>query len=161
MCHVHYLDLRGTHFCGQLFVFQEKPTQDKLDILYRKSLYVMALSLAKTQGLDKATVADIHKQYGDHLYVKGDYDGAMQQYVQTIGQVQASYVIRKVSVGAFPNHIMNVPHIVFGLATDQQSRDVPAGTALYGIGKRRPHNAPSQHVHEAQGSLQARQLYQA
>ncbi|KAF8699748.1 hypothetical protein AX14_000902 [Amanita brunnescens Koide BX004] len=80
---------------GNLFVFQEKPTQDKLDILYRKSLYVMALSLAKTQGLDKATVADIHKQYGDHLYVKGDYDGAMQQYVQTIGQVQASYVIRK------------------------------------------------------------------
>ena len=81
---------------GQLFMFQEKPTQDKLDILYRKSLYLMALSLAKTQGLDEATVADIHKQYGDHLYVKGDYDGAMQQYVQTIGHVQASYVIRKV-----------------------------------------------------------------
>jgi hypothetical protein len=77
-------------------MFQEKPTQDKLDILYRKSLYLMALSLAKTQGLDEATVADIHKQYGDHLYVKGEYDGAMQQYVQTIGHVQASYVIRKV-----------------------------------------------------------------
>lgn len=77
-------------------MFQEKPTQDKLDILYRKSLYLMALSLAKTQGLDETTVADIHKQYGDHLYVKGDYDGAMQQYLQTIGHVQASYVIRKV-----------------------------------------------------------------
>ncbi len=78
-------------------MFQEKPTQDKLDILYRKSLYLMALSLARTQGLDEATVADIHKQYGDHLYIKGDYDGAMQQYLQTIGHVQASYVIRKVS----------------------------------------------------------------
>ncbi|KAF8343340.1 vacuolar membrane protein [Amanita rubescens] len=80
---------------GNLFMFQEKPTQDKLDILYRKSLYLMALSLAKTQGLDEATVADIHKQYGDHLYIKGDYDGAMQQYLHTIGHVQASYVIRK------------------------------------------------------------------
>ena len=85
-------------------MFQEKPTQDKLDILYRKSLYLMALSLAKTQGLDEATSADIHKQYGDHLYIKGDYDGAMQQYVQTIGHVQASYVIRKVSMCPQTNH---------------------------------------------------------
>ena len=41
-------------------------------------------------------IADIHKQYGDHLYNKGDYDGAMAQYIQTIRYVQPSYVIRKV-----------------------------------------------------------------
>ncbi|KAK2460209.1 hypothetical protein APHAL10511_007800 [Amanita phalloides] len=80
---------------GQLFMFQEKPTQEKLDILYRKSLYLTALSLAKTQNLDEGTVAEIHRQYGDHLYSKADYDGAMQQYLHTIGHVQASYVIRR------------------------------------------------------------------
>ena len=52
--------------------------------------------MAKTQNMDVASVADIHKQYGDHLYGKGDYDGAMQQFVQTIGHLQPSYVIRKV-----------------------------------------------------------------
>ncbi len=65
-------------------------------MLYRKTYYPLALNVAKTQNLDAASVADIYRQYGDHLYVKGDYDGAMQQFVQTIGHLQPSYVIRKV-----------------------------------------------------------------
>jgi len=80
---------------GKLLSLVEKSTAAKLDMLYRKSLYAVALNLAKTQNLDSASVADIHKQYGDHLYAKGDYDGAMAQYVQTIRVVQPSYVIRK------------------------------------------------------------------
>lgn len=66
-------------------------------MLYRKSLYVVALSMAKTQRLDDSSVADIHRKYGDHFYAKGDYDGAMAQFVQTIGWTQPSYVIRKVN----------------------------------------------------------------
>lgn len=64
--------------------------------MYRRHFFVLALNLAKTQGLDESSVADIHRQYGDHLYSKGDYDGAMQQFLQTIGHLQPSYVIRKV-----------------------------------------------------------------
>jgi Tfp pilus assembly protein PilF len=79
-----------------LLSLEEKSTADKLDMLYRKSLYPIALNLAKTQNMDDASVADIHKQYGDHLYAKGNYDEAMQQYLKTIGFVQPSYVIRKV-----------------------------------------------------------------
>jgi len=77
-------------------MLQEKPTAAKVDILCRKGLYLLALNIARTQGLDEASVADIHKQYGDHLYTKGDYDGAMRQYLHTIGHLQASYVIWKV-----------------------------------------------------------------
>lgn len=66
-------------------------------MLYERSLYGLALSLAKTQKLDDASVADIHRQYGDEKYKKGDWDGAMQQYVKTIGHLQPSYVIRKVA----------------------------------------------------------------
>ncbi|KAH9910785.1 uncharacterized protein BXZ73DRAFT_93587 [Epithele typhae] len=80
---------------GKLMCLEEKPTSTKLDMLYRKGLYVLALNIAETQQLDEAHVADIHKQYGDHLYTKGDYDGAMQQYIQTMRYVQPSYVIRK------------------------------------------------------------------
>ena len=82
----------------KLLRLEEKPTAAKLDLLYRKSMYLLALSLAKTQGLDDSEVAEIHRLYGDHLYAKGDYEPAMQQFVQTIGWVQPSYVIRKVSV---------------------------------------------------------------
>ncbi|TFY73016.1 hypothetical protein EWM64_g10996, partial [Hericium alpestre] len=80
---------------GKLSCLKEKPTSTKLDMLYGRSLFLLALNLAKTQRLDDSSVADIHRQYGDHLYAKGDYDGAMQQYLQTIGNVQPSYVIRK------------------------------------------------------------------
>lgn len=75
---------------------QEKPTSEKLDILFQRSYYILAINLAKTHGLDEASVADIHRRYGDHLYQKGDYDGAMQQFIQTIRYLQPSYVIRKV-----------------------------------------------------------------
>jgi len=67
-------------------------------MLYAKSLYVLALNMAQSQRLDESSVADIHRQYGDHLYTKADYDGAMAQFVKTIGWIQPSYVICKVCV---------------------------------------------------------------
>lgn len=36
-------------------------------------------------------------RYGDHLYANSDYEGAMSAYLKTVGSVQPSYVIRKVS----------------------------------------------------------------
>ncbi|KAJ7462780.1 hypothetical protein B0H11DRAFT_1815908 [Mycena galericulata] len=82
---------------GTLVQLREKPFSAKLDMLYRSSMYPVALNLAKTQGLEDSSesVADIHKQYGDHLYNKGNWDGAMGQFVKTIGWVAPSYVIRK------------------------------------------------------------------
>jgi hypothetical protein len=80
---------------------EEKPTSVKLDMLYRNSLFVLALNMARSQRLDESSVADIHRQYGDHLYTKGDYDGAMAQFAKTIGWTQPSYVIRKVRAGFY------------------------------------------------------------
>ncbi len=81
---------------GKLSCLQEKPTAAKLKMLYGRGYYVLALDVAKTQQMSEESVADIHRQYGDYLYAKPDYDAAMQQYLQTIGYVQPSYVIRKV-----------------------------------------------------------------
>ncbi|KAF8147588.1 hypothetical protein B0H34DRAFT_680139, partial [Crassisporium funariophilum] len=80
---------------GKLQCLQEKSTAAKLDMLYRKSFVRLGSQHGLYPNLDESSVADIHRQYGDHLYIKGDYDGAMQQYVQTIGSLQPSYVIRK------------------------------------------------------------------
>jgi hypothetical protein len=102
-----------THVCaewGSLFLLtadgaaiqlEERDMQTKLETLYRKNLYSVAVAIASgSQGQgggqnDQGAVAEIYRRYGDHLYDKGDFDGAMQQYLQTIGKLEASYVIRK------------------------------------------------------------------
>ncbi|KAI3602873.1 vacuolar membrane protein [Moniliophthora roreri] len=80
---------------GELTHLSEKPTSAKLDMLYSRGFYSGALTLARTHGLDESSVADIHRQYGDYLYSRGEYDASMSQYVKTLGHVKASYVIRK------------------------------------------------------------------
>uniref|UniRef100_A0A3B5K6S1 Vacuolar protein sorting-associated protein 11 homolog n=1 Tax=Takifugu rubripes TaxID=31033 RepID=A0A3B5K6S1_TAKRU len=80
---------------GKMFVLQEKDTQTKLEMLFKKNLFVMAINLAKSQHLDSDGLSEIFRHYGDHLYLKGDHDGAIQQYIRTIGKLEPSYVIRK------------------------------------------------------------------
>lgn len=75
---------------------EEKSTSQKIDILIGKVLYANAISLARSEGVDASVIAGLHKQYGDHLYLKGEYDPAIQQFVKTLGYLQPSYVIRKV-----------------------------------------------------------------
>lgn len=52
--------------------------------------------MAKCNNFDPEGMADIYRQYGDHLYNKGDLDGAIRQYCKTVGKLEASYVVRKV-----------------------------------------------------------------
>ncbi|XP_048036590.1 vacuolar protein sorting-associated protein 11 homolog [Megalobrama amblycephala] len=78
-----------------MYMLQEKDTQTKLEMLFKKNLFVMAINLAKSQHLDNDGLSEIFRHYGDHLYTKGDHDGAIQQYIRTIGKLEPSYVIRK------------------------------------------------------------------
>ncbi|KAI7865362.1 hypothetical protein BDF14DRAFT_1826351 [Spinellus fusiger] len=80
---------------GKIYHLDEKDTPTKLEILFKLNLYVLAINLAHMQKYDNASISEIFKKYGDHLYAKGDYDGAMEQYIRTIGQLEPSYVIRK------------------------------------------------------------------
>ncbi|XP_058050899.1 vacuolar protein sorting-associated protein 11 homolog [Ahaetulla prasina] len=79
----------------KLHVLQEKDTQTKLEMLFKKNLFEMAINLAKSHHLDSDGLSEIFRQYGDHLYNKGNHDGAIQQYLRTIGKLEPSYVIRK------------------------------------------------------------------
>lgn len=69
--------------------------QQKLDILYQRNLYILAINLAQKSGVDNALQNMIFRKYGDHLYQKGDYDTAMQQYLRAIDNTEPSQVIRR------------------------------------------------------------------
>ena len=93
---------------GRIFQLDEKDTATKLDMLFEKHLFTLAINMAQNQLYDTATTAEIYKRYGDYLYEyisgvfnyfnfrKNDFDAAMSQFMQTIGVVEPSYVIRKV-----------------------------------------------------------------
>ena len=80
---------------GKLYRYQEKTLQQKLDILYQRSLYILAINLAQKSGVDAMQQNIIFRKYGDFLYQKGDYDTAMQQYLRAIDNTEPSQVIRK------------------------------------------------------------------
>lgn len=68
-------------------------------MLFKRSLHKLALDLAlrSTSGgsSDPALIAAIHQRWGDHLYGKAEYEAAMGQYLETIGHLEPSYVIRR------------------------------------------------------------------
>lgn len=83
------LSLRGV-------CLHEVATQTKLELLFSKECYGIAQQLAQTvEGGDPSLQLRIRKKYGDYLYNKGKPTEAMTQYVETIGHLESSYVIRR------------------------------------------------------------------
>ncbi|KAL1971338.1 hypothetical protein VTN77DRAFT_290 [Rasamsonia byssochlamydoides] len=80
---------------GKIYRYHEKNLQQKLEILYQRNLYILAINLAQKAGVDTLQQNVIFRKYGDYLYQKGDYDTAMQQYLRAIDNTEPSQVIRK------------------------------------------------------------------
>lgn len=80
---------------GALYRHREKDMTQKLDILFQRNLYVLAITLGESAGFDRGRMNSIYKRYGDHLYHQGDTDGAMQQYIRAVNEIEPSQVIRK------------------------------------------------------------------
>ncbi|KAA8565979.1 hypothetical protein EYC84_009783 [Monilinia fructicola] len=80
---------------GKIHRYHEKPLQQRLETLYQRNLYVHAINLAQKAGMDSRQQNMIFRKSGDFLYQKGDYDGAMQQYLKAIDSTEPSQVIRK------------------------------------------------------------------
>ena len=78
-----------------VIILTEIDTKTKMDTLCKKNNYPVALELAITSQLERSVISDIHQKYGDHLYAKRDFDGAIAQYIQTIGVLEPSYVIKR------------------------------------------------------------------
>ncbi|CAK9817084.1 Vacuolar protein sorting-associated protein 11 homolog [Anthophora quadrimaculata] len=80
---------------SKLYLLDEIDLQSKLSLLFKKNLYDISIRIAKNQQYDAEGLVDIFRQYGDHLYAKGDHNGAIEQYIKTIGKLEPSYIIRK------------------------------------------------------------------
>ena len=88
----------------QIYRYHQKPLQQRLEILYQRNLFVYAINLAQKAGMDPSQQNVIFRKYGDFLYQKADYDGAMQQYLKAIDHTEPSQVIRKVGWMGLESH---------------------------------------------------------
>lgn len=92
-------------------------------MLYQRNMFPLALELARNAGMDNEQQSIIYRKFGDHLYQKADYDGAMLQYIRAIDTTEPSQVIRK--VGLSPgSRLPSLTVVVFGYATDPQSNSI-------------------------------------
>ncbi len=80
----------------QIYRYHEKTLQQRLEMMYQRNMYPFAIELAQKAGMDAKQQSVLYRKFGDHLYQKGDYDGAMTQYIKAIDTTEPSQVIRKV-----------------------------------------------------------------
>ena len=80
---------------GKLKKIKEKDTQTKLQNLINRNFFLDAIKIARSSGCEAEILIDIHRQFGDNLYEKGDLQGAIDQYSSTIGFLEPSYVIQR------------------------------------------------------------------
>ena len=73
----------------------ERENAFKIETFFKKSYFNEAWRFAKNQNSDPKILAEISRLHGDLLYNKSDFEGAIKQYILTLGYVEASYVIRR------------------------------------------------------------------
>jgi len=79
---------------GSIVTLTEKVTSDKVSLLVQKNLYGAAISMAFADPAYKsADITTLFRKYAEHLYRKGDFPAAMDQYMYTIGSLEPSHVI--------------------------------------------------------------------
>ncbi|KAJ1657403.1 Vacuolar protein sorting-associated protein 11 [Dispira simplex] len=88
-----------------MYRLEEKSLTQKLEILYKQNLYPLAVQMATRSRYNPENIAEIYQRYGDYLYSQDDYDGAMDQYLYTVGYIEPSYVIRKFLDAQRLNHL--------------------------------------------------------
>ena len=80
---------------GSIVTLTEKVTPDKVELLTQKNLYGAAISLAFSdpQFYCPEDIVALYRRHAEHLYRKGDFSAAMDQYILTIGSLESSHVI--------------------------------------------------------------------
>jgi hypothetical protein len=73
----------------------EKVTPEKVALLVQKQLYPAAISMAFSDPAfyRPEDITGLYRKYAEHLYRKGDFSAAMDQYILTIGSLESSHVI--------------------------------------------------------------------
>lgn len=149
----------------QINRYHEKPLQQRLELLYQRNLYPLAINLAQKAGMDGSQQNAIYRKYGDYLYQKGDYDSAMSQYIKAIDSTEPSQVIRKVCDLCAQNtqhspKEMLTPELVPRYATDTQPDRVSRGATRTPQSHSRPYDVATQLLRETERCREARGVHQ-
>jgi hypothetical protein len=135
------VEIRTAFFCfGHLYivledngmvVIDEVDLSSKLELLYSRNLYSLAVSLIECEGdaVSESVMADVRKRFGDYLAGKGDFDSATLQYIESIGFLQPSYVIRKVQYIFTLSLPLTCKSLAFGCSKIEQLGSVSAKAA--------------------------------
>ena len=79
---------------GSIVSLTEKVTSEKISLLVQKNLYAAAISMAYADpAFQPADITALYRRHAEHLYRKGDYNAAMDQYIYTIGSLESAHVI--------------------------------------------------------------------
>jgi hypothetical protein len=80
---------------GSIVTLTERITPEKIDLLTQKNLYPAAISMAYSdpQFYRPEDIVTLYRRYAEHLFKKGDFSAAIEQYIQTIGSLESSHVI--------------------------------------------------------------------
>lgn len=80
---------------GSIVTLTERVTPEKIDLLTQKNLFQAAISMAFSdpQFFCPEDIISLYRRYAEHLYRKGDFSAAMDQYILTIGSLESSHVI--------------------------------------------------------------------
>jgi hypothetical protein len=79
---------------GSLVTLTEKLTDEKISLLVQKNLFSAAIVVAYADpSYQPEEISQLYRQYAEHLYHKGDFSAAIDQYIHTIGSLESSHVI--------------------------------------------------------------------
>jgi len=79
---------------GSIVSLTEKVTSEKINLLVQKNLYAAAISMAYADpSFQPADITALYRRHAEHLYRKGDFSAAMDQYIYTIGSLESAHVI--------------------------------------------------------------------
>lgn len=73
----------------------EKEDPLKIESFFKASSYDAAYRFASNQNCDPMLLAEICRLHASRLYEKSEYDQSIKKYIETIGYVEPSYIIRQ------------------------------------------------------------------
>jgi len=79
---------------GSLVTLREKDTSEKVNLLVQKNLYSAAIFVAYSDpSYETGDISFLYRRHAEYLYRKGEYNCAIEQYINTIGSLEPSHVI--------------------------------------------------------------------
>ena len=73
----------------------EKTLKEKIQILFNRKLFDLAVTYAESYNLDKMTLSNLSRIFAEQEYKKENYNTSIQQFIKTIGFYDPSHVIQK------------------------------------------------------------------